>query len=776
MELPITIKHVIHNGKDGFFILSANLDINSAKYTPEMVGVVAPSIDPKYNTFVVLANLFDSGSNCVGSQYVVSGDFVYNQKYSRSQFKSNFCYQDVPNTEDGMLAFLMTLPNIKEQRSQAIIDKFGVDGIAELLDNNPEKLLEINGINAKRLPAIKASWDERKYLREMYTWLTAHGIQVGLADRIYKEWGKKSLQVLNENPYNLVKLHGVGFVTADMAAHKILQKVPFEHRVYACVKYVLSKNLTSESNLCMPYGELKKNVAATISECDDSLGSNTDINKIFAQIPICLKAHLDEITVVKDKSDGQVYVYFTSIWEKESYIAAELWKRKEFDKCKNLCTASEIESAERDLGIHYGYPIVLDATQKDAIVSAFEHKITVITGGAGTGKSTICKAICDIARSKGMPIRLMSPTGKAAQVLSAKTDSPASTIHRSLKMVPDDDLPREDIKESIVIVDEISMVGIDTMYAIMTAMEDNTWGNLILVGDRNQLPSVSPGNFLSDVIDSGCAHVVTLDKVHRQDENSYITLVANEIAAGKMSIIPATASDIKWTELDPNKFGSDLLAFLDRFEADGGNLDDLQVISPMKKGNCGVYAINELMQKRMCEKNKAHDKMVQKGFVKFYAGDRVIQIKNNYEKMVFNGDMGSVVDVGEKPRDSAASDKKEKFVTAEFYGEQFTYYGEEIDELHLAWAITVHKFQGSQARNIVFIMANEAQIMMSKELAYTAFSRAEKMLYIYGNTGLLRIAAGRSVVKKRYTNMDKMIMQLRDGQQRLIVLEVKKVC
>ena len=773
MELPCDVKYVSFRNDSGFAILSCNLDKDSARYKSEMDALVEEAINPKYKSFTVTLSMLPNDENPSGGQYVFVGDFVVNPKYGK-QFKADFYYQDEPTTEDGMRAFLMTLPNIKEQRSQAIIDKFGVDGVAELLDNNPEQLLEINGINAKRLPAIKAAWDERKYLRELYTWLTSHSIQIGLADKIYKEWGKKSLQVLNENPYRLVELRGVGFVTADKAAHKILDKVPFEHRIYACVKYVLDDNLVSNSNLCMPYGELKANVVSTLTECDYSLGNRTDTNKILAQIPLCLKAHLDEITVVKNKDDNQVFVYFSTIWDKECYIASELWKRKEFDNSKNRCTASELENAERDLGLHYGRKIVLDDTQKDAIVSAFEHKITIITGGAGTGKSTICKAVCDIAKSKGMSIRLMSPTGKAAQVLAAKTDSPASTIHRSLKMVPDDELPRENITESIVVVDEISMVGIDTMYAIMTAMEDNMWGNMVLVGDKNQLPSVSPGNFLSDIIDSGCAHVVTLDKVHRQDENSYITVMANDIALGKVANIPATASDIKWTELDTNTFGSDLLGFLDRFEGEGGNLDDLQIISPMKKGLCGVYAINELLQKRMCEKNKTQDRMIQRGFSKFYVGDRVIQIANNYDKMVFNGDMGSVVDVGEKPRDAATSDKKEKFVIAEFYGEQYTYFGEDIDELHLAWACTVHKYQGSQARNIVFILANEAQIMVNKELVYTAFSRAEKMLYIYGNNGLLRMASGRSAVRKRYTNMDKMIMQLRDGQQRLIVLETKK--
>lgn len=415
--------------------------------------------------------------------------------------------------------------------------------------------------------------------------------------------------------------------------------------------------------------------------------------------------------------------------------------------------------------------IVLDEKQKEAILSAFKNPITIITGPGGSGKSLICRYICDIAKENGLSVRLMSPTGKAAQVLSDKTGCEASTIHRSLKMQPGDDEPRENIGEDICIIDEISMSGIDTMYAIMCALEDNIWGSIVLVGDKNQLPSVSPGNFLSDMIESGYIHVVALDKVHRQDEKSFIKLLANEISKGKMVDIPSDAVDIKWRNINVDTFKDDLLGFIDEYLADENyTMDDLQIISPMKKGNCGVFQINEIIQSRMSVINSSQEKLINIGFTKFYVGDRVIQTENNYDKMVFNGDMGKIVDLGEKSRDASVSDKKEKFLIVDFYGNLFTYYGKEIEEIQLAWAITVHKFQGSQSRNILFIMANEAQIMMSKELVYTAFTRAEKKLDIFGHNVMLRIAPTKSVIRKRYTNLVKLMTEEKTGQKLFTIL------
>lgn len=416
--------------------------------------------------------------------------------------------------------------------------------------------------------------------------------------------------------------------------------------------------------------------------------------------------------------------------------------------------------------------IILDDSQKEAIRSAFSHKITVITGPAGSGKSLICRYIYQIAKEAGMSIRMMSPTGKAAQVLSEKTGCPAQTIHRGLGMKPGDDSIRYMITEDILLIDEVSMCGIDTMYAIMKALENNRWANIVLVGDKQQLPSVSPGNFISDIIESGCANIVTLNRIHRQDEGSYIALLSNEISKGKVVEIPETANDIKWNKLRVDSFHEELGKYIDNYLI-SKDMSDLQILSPMKKGICGVFKLNEVVQKKMADINGTSEKSLVIGFSKFFIGDRVIQMSNNYEKDAFNGDIGIIKNLGEKILDITESDKKEKFIIVDFSGEDKEYIGSEIEQLNLAWAITIHKYQGSQSKFVVFIMAEEAQVMMSKELIYTAFTRAAKNLDIFGHENMLRVAPTRSVISKRYTNTKQIIEELKSGTKVLDVMKKK---
>jgi exodeoxyribonuclease V alpha subunit len=772
IELPCIIERVTFKNDNGFAVLSCNLDAYSKKYKEEMEELVEDCISEKYNSFTVTLGMWSQEEKPNGGQYVFCGDFIQDKKFGK-QFKADFYYQDAPTTEDGLKVFLMSLPNIKESRSEAIIKKFGVDGVVEILDNDIGRLLEISGINEKRIDPIKKAWDEKKCLRELYGWLTLHKINVGIADKAYKKWGKDALKTIKENPYRLVEIRGIGFLTADLIAHQVDKNIPVDYRVTACIKYILEENLNSQSNLCIPYPVLKKNLVAVLMECDQNLGTKVDSKIYLNLVAKCLKDNLSLFVIVKDIPEDNIYIYLKDIWDKEYYIAKSIWNRKEFNHEEKTCSDEDIEKAEKSLSVFYGRKMELDDCQKEAIRTAFDHKISIITGAGGTGKSLICRCIYTIAKEKGKSIRMMSPTGKAAQVLSEKTGAQASTIHRGLQLRKDDLTPKQVINEDILLIDEISMSGLDTMYAIMKALEGNQWAHIVFVGDKNQLPSVSPGNFLSDIMESSCAHIVTLSKIHRQDENSYISFVANEISKGKVTLVPDLATDIRWRPLSPVNLHDEIIAFIDQYRVQN-KIEDLQFISPMKKGICGVYKLNEVIQKKMAEINGTEAESITIGFQKFHKGDRVIQIENNYEKMVFNGDMGTIRDLGEKVIDPSVSDKKEKFLVVEIYGEPVEYYGEELSELILAWAITVHKFQGSQSKNIVFVMAEEAQIMMSKELVYTAFTRAEKMLNIFGNEHMLRLAPTRSIVKKRYTNVKRIIDQFKSNEKILEVMEQKK--
>jgi len=668
----------------------------------------------------------------------------------------------------------MTLPNIKEMRSAAIIERFGVEGTIDALDNDADRLLEINGITPARLELIKKAWDDDRKLRELYVWLSDHGIPPKIGKKIYETWKEDSLSILAENPYRIIEIKGVGFKTADLMAHRIFDKVPKDYRTVACMQYLLLEDLHKNSNLCMPFSALKEATVKLIHECDEANNKKSELTEYKKLISQCIRDNLDIFAGVKnvEEENNRGYIYLRYVWDREKYIAREMYKRKSYDLGSwGGCDDHDIEKAEADISKFSLNGITLDDCQKEAIKSAFENKVTVITGGGGTGKSTICRAIVYLAQEKGLSLRLMSPTGKAAQVLSDKTHYGAATIHRSLLLRPGDDFPREKICEDIIIVDEVSMVGVDTMFAVMFAMEENPWANVIFVGDSNQLPSVSPGNFLSNIMSSGCANVVKLNKIHRQDENSYISLLANEISKGRVVDIPEDATDIKWHACYSDEFGEIIKGAVKKFINDGNDVDDLQIIAPMYKGEYGVNNINEAIQEMMMELNGVQDEHVQLGFNKFYLYDRVIQLENNYDKEVFNGDIGKIVQLGERVIDATKNDKPEYFMVVNFYGEEKLYSGEEFEQLKPAWCITVHKYQGSQAPYIIFVMSNEARIMMNKELVYTAFTRAEKHLDIFGHLDMLEVAPSKSIVRKRYTNFNSIIKQLREQRKILQVLQ-----
>lgn len=771
MELPCLIERVRFRSPEGFTILSASLNAYSSKYDTGLEDLIAEKIrDNKYDTFTITITASDPEEKFEGRQCVFIGDFSHHPKYG-DQFKAEFYYQDEPTSEDGLQAYLMTLPNIKEVRSKDIIKRFGIEGTIDVLDNHPYRLVEINGITEKRVEPIKQQWDKDKTLRDLYVWLSEHGISLKLGQKAFELWSYDTQKILCNNPYRLTEIHGIGFIQADQIAHQILDEIPVHNRVKSCINYILKEDLNKNSNLCSPFKQVQKETIALLCKCDEQLGKKGFLKEYADSINPVIKNNLDVFAPVRERQDGsQTYLYLRAIWNKEKAIAKYLYDRSQYDHSKAEWAEQHIEMAEEDIQRLTGINITLDDKQKEAVQSAFENKITVITGGGGTGKSTICRCIYYLAIEQGLSVRLMSPTGKAAQVLANKTQGPAATIHRSLKMMPGEDFAREDIKEDIIIVDEVSMVGVDTMFAILNAMEENPWGNIVFVGDSNQLPSVSPGNFLSDIIDSGCANVIRLDRIHRQSDKSYISYMANEIAKGKVMDVPEDADDVKWHNVNPNNFSDIIQRVLENY-MQHHEIEDLQILAPMKKGLCGVYQINEVVQKMMAEKNGNQEKVLKKGFRILHVGDRVIQTKNNYDKMIFNGDMGVIINLGRKVIDPSVSDQKEDFVEVDFYGDHITFLGIEIEQLQLAWCVTVHKFQGSQAPYIIFVLPYEARIMMNKELIYTGFTRAEKFLALYGSIDMLRMAPQKSAIRKRYTNMNKIIEEIRSNRNILQVLE-----
>lgn len=787
IEIPGIVEHIIfpsekkHDVKDGFAIFSVSLNGFSSKYKAELEKDIQSKLKKKngykdYGTFIVTVDSFLKDERYVGGQFVFIGDYSVHPKFG-PQFKSENFYEDEPTNEEGLRFHLMLANNIKEAKSKLIIDRFGYEGTKDILDNNPYRLTEVKGITDRMIPDIKNSWDEKKTRRLLSEFLGKHGVSQGIGSKAFDLWREDALDIIQENPYKLTEIKGVGFLMADEVAHKVLKgSVPKKYRVTSCLEYLLKEEVYSNSNLCIPYEILRAQLKGTLENSNQSLGIRGGIEESVLLMNTCIRENLDRIVPVKDmtvvnKKEG-IYVYLKKIWDREKFIADDLYKRNSSSPFTYTCSEVDLGDAEDDIKRFAGKDIKLDDCQRVAVKSAFDNSVTVITGGGGTGKSTICRCIFYLAQKKNLSIRMMSPTGKAAQVLASKTRCGAQTIHRSLKFTPDDDYPHDTIVEDIIIVDEVSMVGVDTMFAIMFAMINNRKCHVVFVGDANQLPSVSPGNFLFDIVENNIANVVKLTQIHRQDENSYISLVAKDICDGKVRDIPEEASDIKWTDIDPDSFDMIFCAAIHKYRSEN-DMDDLQVLSPKYKGRCGVDRCNEIMQQIMMDANKTDGQSLETKFKTLYVGDRVIQTENNYDKMVFNGDIGKIVDLGRKVLDPNVSDKPQDFIIVDFYGDEKVFVSSEITALNLAWCITVHKFQGSQAPNIIFVMSSESQRMMSKELVYTAFTRAEEHLDIYGSKYCLRQAPLTSIIKKRFTNIDKMVRQLREGKKILNVLEGK---
>lgn len=749
MELPCIVERVTYR-KDNFAILACNIDRLSESFKPEYSRIVKPYISKKWKSFTVVVDSLDLSEDPDGGSYIFVGDFVDNP--SRGwQYKAHGYYHEISNNKESMRKFLTRLPNIKESRAKEIVELYYDENIINILDNNPDKLLNIKGISKLRLEAIKEEWFKISHKRGLYQWFSSIGLSLKLADSAYKIWGNETKKKLICNPYIATRIYGVNFLKADIIAHKIDLNINQKFRVSACMKHCLIEDSRNRGNLCMPYRDFKRSVIATLKDCDSklSISRKEDYGLIIVDL---IKDKMGDFFAIKNQDINVSFIYEKRVWEMESFISKVLHERKDI-KSEFSCQENDILMAEEDVSEFTGRDIFLDEKQKEAIESVFKNRVTVITGGGGTGKSTICRCIYYIAKSKGLCVKMMSPTGKAAKVLSERTGGRATTIHRGLDISPDNFLPNTEISEDILMVDEISMSGIDTMYALMTAVQSNPKTNIVFVGDKNQLPSVSPGNFLSDLINSGCSNVVKLNRIHRQSEESYIAIIANKIANGISPRIPKEANDITWKDVRPEKISEDITSLIDRY-IESSDISDLQIISPMKKGECGVISLNQIIQKKMASINKQEKRFLEKGFTRFHIGDRVMQIKNNYTKDIFNGDMGEVFAFGERPKNPEKSDRKEKFIGVNFSGEKRYYFSEEIDEIALAWAITVHKFQGSQSKDIAIIIANEASVMMNKELIYTGFTRAEEHLYIYGNEPTYRLASTRSSIKKRFTNME----------------------
>jgi len=654
-----------------------------------------------------------------GELLKIKGKWEINPKFGK-QFKVQSFLPVLPSSVKGIEKFLSSglIWGVGPVLAKSIIQKFG-DRTIDILTNNPNKLKEVEGIGPVKLREIKRSWAEHEDIRELIIFLQEHNISTTLATKIYRQYGDKSFHVLKTNPYQACHdIWGVGFKTADQIALKLGLEPNSPERIKAFIRYLLEKD-NEQGHIFSFENDLKSN-------CITELGVVQEED--FDQALLSLKK---QHMVIAEELDSDAAIYLPFFHDAQQEVVQNIHRLSRvpfltppFDVAKALA------DVERSLDIRFS------EAQRLAIMESFEKKILVITGGPGTGKTTIIKAVVDIFQKWGREVLLAAPTGRAAKRLSEATGKPAKTLHRTLEFTPKRGSFRRNENYTLVgdalIIDEFSMVDLPLMFHLLKAVPE--WMRLILVGDKDQLPSVGPGCLLRDIIESQKVDVVTLNEIFRQEKDSLIVQNAHRVNQG-LSLIhpPRGVKDADFYFIPQN---DDKKAFSTIMKLCGYSIPQrfgvkalspfTQVISPMYRGIIGVDNLNTELQKRL---NK-YQEGLKLGTREIRIHDKVMQVRNNYEKEVFNGDIGIVHDI----------DRRNYRLFVDYDGRIIKYEREEMNEITLAYAISVHKSQGSEYQAVVMPLMTQHFIMLQRNLFYTALTRAKKLCVIVGTYKALHIA------------------------------------
>jgi exodeoxyribonuclease V alpha subunit len=674
-----------------------------------------------------------------GEHLTLYGRWTEHQRFGR-QFEVVSYRVTAPATLKGMEKYLASglIPGIGPVFARRIVEHFK-DEVFRVIDETPERIREVPGIGAKKAQSLVSAFRKQKSIRNLMMFLQEHGVSATLAIKVYKEYGDDSVRVLKENPYMLAEdIFGVGFKTADSVARKLGMPDDDPRRYRAGVHYVLQE-ASNDGHVYLPRQVL-------LTEAGQLL--DADIRALEDAVKDLVLAG----KIVDD--NGKLYIEF--LYRAEKAIAeklADLSSGKLKDSLKG--TADDlIHKIQRIENME------LAPEQFRAVKAAFENRCLVITGGPGTGKSTCVRVIVRMFEQLGKSVRLASPTGRAAKRLEEATGRPASTIHRLLEYNPQMGFGRNadvPIECKVLVVDEASMLDIPLAFYLMRALP--TGCRLILVGDVDQLPSVGPGCLLRDVIDSGVVHTVALTQIFRQAAGSLIVTNAHRINSGKGPTYDPMGGekDFRWAkEEDKEEIGNKVIALISselgkRFDP----LTQIQVLTPMHAGPAGARELNRRLQEACNPPSPKKDEL-KVGERLYRHGDRVMQIRNNYELEVFNGDIGTIVGI----------DNREGNVAVQF-DRLVTYKRSSLDELVLAYAITVHKSQGSEYPCVVIPLTVSHWIMLQRNLLYTAITRAKKFCVIVGMRKALWRAISNAHTSERYTQL---MIRLREFAGKSIIV------
>lgn len=659
----------------------------------------------------------------VGSVLLVDGDWRVDPKYGQ-QFVAQSWTEVMPATLYGIEKYLGSglVKGIGPAYAKAIVSRFGLETI-DVIENDIERLLEVPRLGKKRMEKIRESWEKQKDIKEVMVFLQGHGVSTAFAAKIYRKYEKESIAKVKENPYQLADdIWGIGFKTADSIASKMGYEKNDPRRCRSGILYTLNE-LAEDGHV---YADPEQLVEAAVKLLE---AEETPVRQALATM-------MEAKDVIADND----VIYLPPFYYAENGSAKRLQSLLSDNSLFNSDIAAEPEA---EYGSKNG-GIVYDEVQQAAIQKALDSKVMVLTGGPGTGKTTTTQGIIAAFKARHMSILLAAPTGRAAKRMTEATGMEAKTVHRLLEYNPMDGYKRNEenpLEGDTLIVDECSMIDIMLFYNLMKAIPSNM--RLILVGDIDQLPSVGAGNVLRDIIDSQQIPVVRLTRIFRQAQSSRIVMNAHAINAGQF---PNIKNGLDTDFFFINQEDADEMVRLiiglvrDRLPKKYGYPPkEIQVLTPMQRGTVGAGNLNIELQNAL---NPTGLSLARGGYT-FRQGDKVMQIRNNYDKNVFNGDIGYIT----------AVDTNERTLTVTFDNRLVEYDITELDEIVLAYAITIHKSQGSEFPVVVMPVTMKHFVMLQRNLIYTGITRAKKICVLIGTTKALAYAIRNQTVSKRNTKL-----------------------